>query len=425
MAAIPPLLFALTPALASNAVLDYNTSEGKKIWKEATEQLPIGEFDGINTNQLLNDLDQRAKTQGWRTILTVTVGATDYYLPRQYGPPLTMAHVRAHSDTYMAGASDRRTQDSLAMAECLYKSIDGVLRSKVNSNPALYEYVIDGHRLNDGPLFLMAILSHCKVNTLSTATNIRIQLGKLQEYMRSDAMKSGDITGFNNYVRDLVNKLAALNQTMNDNDLLIHLFDGYKASSDTTFATFMAQKHERIMYFADPVNSLDEVMQLAEQVYTDRVSKGEWSKPSGDQEKIVVLESQIKNLTSAKKGSKNKKGKGKKGKKGGNDKPKDGKNFSYEPSQAWKWIAPSSGESKSKTVKDVQYFWCPNHQHKETKAWGMWSRHKLAECKASPPPSSPRGDSGSHSHSRGAPRSYHAMNSIIEEADDDGEENDY
>ena len=183
--------------------------------------------------------------------------------------------------------------------------------------------------------------------------------------MRSDAMKSGDITSFNNYVHDLINKLATLNQTMNDNDLLIHLFDGYKASSDAAFATFMAQKQERIMYFANPVNSLDEIMQLAEQVYTDQVSKGEWAKPSGDQEKLVILESQVKNLTSAKhkKGSKNKKGKGKKGKKGGNNKQKDGKNFTYEPSQAWKWVGPAPGEPKTKTVKDIQYFWCPHHQH--------------------------------------------------------------
>lgn len=425
MAAVPPppappaVPFALTPALADDAVINYATSEGKKLWKEATEVLPLGEFDGKNPNNLLSDLDQRAKTQGWLNVLTVTVAGINHYLPRQYGG-LTMVQVRAHADVYMTGMPDRLTQNSLALAECLYKSIDQTLRAKVNNNPALYEYVINGNRVNDGPLLLMTILSHCQIKTKSTATNVRIQLTKLDQYMRSDIMRSGDITSFNTYVRELVNQLARLNETMNESDILIHLIDGYKASPDSTFATFMATKHERIMYFEDPDNTVEAIMQLAEQFYTDRVSKGEWAKPSGDQEKIVVLESQIRNLSSSKnkKNSKDKKGKGKKGKKEGKGKSKDGKNFSYEPSQAWKWVAPAAGEPKTKKVKDAQYFWCPNHQHQQTKAWGMWSRHKLSDCKANPPSSS----SSSYLH---PPKSFHALNTIIEQANDDGEDADY
>ena len=79
------------------------------------------------------------------------------------------------------------------MAECLYKSIDKVLRMKVTNAPENYEYVINGQRVSDGPLFLMAILSHCAFKTQSTATNVRIQLTRLHEYMKSDIMKTGDI----------------------------------------------------------------------------------------------------------------------------------------------------------------------------------------------------------------------------------------
>ena len=388
----PPPIFALTPALADDAVINYTTSEGKKLWKEATEVLPIGEFDGKNPYNLLSDLDQRAKMQGWQNILTVNIGANNYYLPRQYGA-LTMAQVRTHADTYMVGVTDRRTQNSLAIAECLYKSIDQTLRSKVNNNPALYEYVINNNRVSDGPLLLMTILSHCKINTKSTATQVRIQLTKLAEYMRSDIMRSGDIGSFNNHVRDLRNQLAALNKDMGEQDLLVHVIDGYKASPDSKFAEFMAHKHERILYFGE-AGDLELVMQLAEQFYTDRITSGEWAKPSVNQEKIVILEAQIKNLSSSskdKKNSKNKKGKGK-GKKNGKGKPNDsknGKNYSYEPLQAWKWIAPAASEPKTKKVGEAQYYWCPNHQHQQTKSWGMWSHHKLAECKANPLPSSP------------------------------------
>jgi len=412
-----PLPFALTPALADDAVINYTTSEGKKLWKEASDQLPIGEFDGLNPQTLLRDLDQRAKTQGWQNILTVTVGTTQYYLPRQHGA-LTMAHVRAHSDTYMIGVQDRRTQNSLAMAECLYKSIDKVLRMKVTNVPDNYEYVINGHRVSDGPLFLMAILSHCAFKTMSTATNVRIQLARLHEYMRSDAMKAGDIIAFNTYINSLRNQLASLNQTMDNNDLLLHVLDGYKASTDSAFSAFMAQKHERIMYFSDPDNTIESVMQLAEQFYTDRVSKGTWARPSGEQEKIVVLEAQIRSMSNQKKGGKNKKGKGKKGNKTNKGNDGDRTNYSYEPSQAWKWVAPASGEPKTKKVKDVQYFWCPNHQHKETKKWGMWSRHKLSDCRAHPPTQNP----SSH---ESRPKKFQALNTIIEHVHHDDDDADY
>ncbi len=420
----PPIIpFALTPALADDAVINYATSEGKKLWKEASEQLPIGEFDGLNPHILLRDLDQRAKTQGWQNILTITVGANAYYLPRQHGA-LTMAQVRAHSDTYMVGVQDRQTQNSLAMAECLYKSIDKVLRMKVTNAPENYEYVINGQRVSDGPLFLMAILSHCAFKTQSTATNVRIQLTRLHEYMKSDIMKSGDIISFNTYVNNLRSQLASLNQTMDENDLLIHVIDGYKASPDFVFATFMAQKHERIMYFNDPDNTIESIMQLAEQFYTDRISKGTWTKPTSDQEKIVVLEGQIRSMSKNKKKDKqNKKGKGKNNKDTNKPNKEGGKNYSYEPAQAWKWVPPAAGEPKSKKVNDVQYFWCPNHQNKQTKTWGMWSRHKLSECKATPPPSS---NSSRSQNSDSHPKHFHALNSIIEHAqDNDAEDYDY
>jgi hypothetical protein len=226
-------------------------------------------------------------------------------------------------------------------------------------------------------------------------------------------MSSNDIVAFNGHVRDLRKQLALCNQTMDDNDLLIHLIDGYKAAKDSAFCTCMSQKQERIMYFNDPANSIDEVMELAEQVYTDRINRGDWARPSRDQEKIVVLEAQLKSLSV--KPNKGKKGKDSTGK-------EDGKNYSYEPEQAWKWEPPTDGAPKVKTVKNAKFHWCPNHQHRLTKAWGMWSRHQPSECKAaanrpsSGPGSNPNKDRG-----------LHTLNTIIEQhaEHEDGDEYDY
>jgi hypothetical protein len=199
---------------------------------------------------------------------------------------------------------------------------------------------------------------------------------------------------------------------MQDKDVLIHLMEAYKVTKDPTFVACMAQKYERVMYFNDPDSTVDAVMELAEQVYTDRLNSGEWAKPSRDQEKIVILEAQLKQLST-------KPGKGKKGKDSSGK--SDDKNYSYEPEQAWKWEPPAKGDPTIKTVKNARFHWCPNHQHRITKSWGMWARHQPSECKA---PSRPSATGGPHPVP--PTRTIHALNTIIEHAhDDDDDDCDY
>jgi len=409
--------FAYTPALANNLVIDYSTSEGKKLYEAAIKELPIGKFDGKNPHTLLRALDVRAKEQGWRDLLTITIGAVDYYLPRQHGI-VTPAQVRAHSDIYMIGAPDRRTQNSLAMSKCLMNSIDTDLTMKVTDNSALYEYAIHNMLLADGPLLLMVILSHCTIQTRSTATNVRRQLTKLDDYMKSDAMKDGNIINFHTYVRNLKSQLVSLSENMSDDDLRIYLFDAYAVAPDPAFVEFMARKNQNIMYMNDVDQTIESIMQIANQFYTDSVTMGKWAKGTSETERLVVLEAHMRSSKSNKPATKgNKKKKGKKGDKKGKDARK---NFSYEPSQQWKFVPPTGSEPKAKKVGDAQYYWCPNHQHRDTKAWGMWSRHKLADCKATPPSTTPRSVNSTPPRSA----SYHALNTIIEQGQDE-EDYDY
>jgi hypothetical protein len=61
------------------------------------------------------------------------------------------------------------------------------------------------------------------------------------------------------------------------------------------------------------------------------------------------------------------------------------KSHAYDPyaaEHAWKWVPPKSGKGKTKTLKDMTFHWCVNHQHRDTKKRGMWVAHKPSQCTA-------------------------------------------
>jgi hypothetical protein len=72
MANVPAIRFALAPALVSDAPIDYGTTEGAKIYKAATEALPV-EFDCSATKLkvFLSSLGDRASANGWDFILDI------------------------------------------------------------------------------------------------------------------------------------------------------------------------------------------------------------------------------------------------------------------------------------------------------------------------------------------------------------------
>ena len=70
MAAQPP--FALAPALVGNAVIDYSTAQGAKLYGKATESLK-DLYDGQEgeLGLFLQQVKTRAEAYGWVHILTV------------------------------------------------------------------------------------------------------------------------------------------------------------------------------------------------------------------------------------------------------------------------------------------------------------------------------------------------------------------
>jgi len=66
--------FARSPALARQNMLDYSTTTRAKIFSKATEHLPTKfDLELPNIQTLLTELNMRATTYSWGTIMTINV----------------------------------------------------------------------------------------------------------------------------------------------------------------------------------------------------------------------------------------------------------------------------------------------------------------------------------------------------------------
>jgi hypothetical protein len=96
-----PVAFALTPALANREVLDFNDPADTKLFKAATEKLPI-EFDCSSENLplFLAQLRDRAAVYDWLTLLLIPKDGNEEMtkdLIESYGE-LSYEDVKRHSE---------------------------------------------------------------------------------------------------------------------------------------------------------------------------------------------------------------------------------------------------------------------------------------------------------------------------------------
>jgi hypothetical protein len=106
-----------------------------------------------------------------------------------------------------------------------------------------------------------------------------------------------EITKFNRYVRLLIDSLAARGET--SNDLLTNLFKGYEAAIDKTFVDYIGGKKERYEEGEDATS--DALMEQANSKYKLMKENLTWNAPSKQEERILALMSEVKNLKKFKK----------------------------------------------------------------------------------------------------------------------------
>lgn len=354
MAAAP---FALAPGLVNNDPVDYGTSEGAKLFKTFTAELPV-EFD-CSTSKLkvfLSALADRAGISGWDEILEIppdlAVPATTRNLLTEYGR-LTLAQVTDFVGTFNQN-QDRNAQASYAMYHCIMKSLTESARLKTLLRED--EFTVNGIRA--GPCLLKVVITLSYLDSNATTKLIREQISNLDEYM---VKVDSNIEKFNYHVRDLTDSLTARGEETQD--LLANLFKGYAAASDEKFVQYIEMKEAE--YDEGTNYTSAQLMDLAINKYNTLLQKGKWNASSDDHKKIVALEALVDKL-SKKVSSKPKKDDG------GSEKKAKSKNKKGKPKPEW-MTKPPSGASKTKTVDGKVYHWCPNHN--------AWVRHAPEDCK--------------------------------------------
>ena len=350
--------FALAPALVSHEPVDYSTSAGTKLFKNATEPLSI-EFDCTSENlQLfLDQLRDRAIIYDWLDILLITREGDEAQtkdLIESYGE-ISYVEVKTHAMSYV-NTETREAQNSIMLYHCIMNSLSKDAQRQVRTRGKTYPFMIGGK--GSGTLLLKVVVMVSHIDTRATISWVRTKMSSLDKYMSEC---DSDINKFNEYVIELVNKLQARGEVTQD--LLINLFKGYKACRDHEFVEYIKKKED--LYEEGGDVSHEQLMDWALNKFKTRKENELWCTKSDEEETIIALQAQVQKLMSnkdkknKKESSKDKKKKGKKGK--GNDKP------------AWRKVPPKDGDKKSKSVDGKEWHWCPKHE--------AWVMHKPSECK--------------------------------------------
>ena len=376
MAGIAPVIpnFALTPAIAVVGIIDYNTNVGRKLYESATakvaEELYDCKPDGLY--QFLQSLSDRARAFGWDNeidgILQIPEDADDpmsdtMSLIDNYGV-ITLEQIRRWEGKYVH-LQVRPAQDTWMLYQCLMNSISKEGKDKVT----IWKNQYTTRGFLSGNLLLKIIVRESYLDTNATTANIRKKLSSLDTYILTIG---SDITKFNIHVSMLMDSLAARGESTQD--LLTNLFKGYQAATDKTFVDYIGRKLEKYEEGEDVTS--DALMEQADNKFKLLKESGNWNAPSEQEEKILALQSEIKNLK--KKSTRDPKKPPYKGKP--TDTKGKGKGTGLQAEKpSWFFKEPKEDEiHKPKMFNGKPWYYCS----KKTggKCDGQYRRHKPSEC---------------------------------------------
>ena len=399
-------VFALTPALANGGFIDLSTTSGIKLQKSIVAPL-TNLYDGkaAGLSMFMKDVKHRASRSGWNdNLLKISNQANppvEYNLITSHRL-LSMENIRAHALTYV-GQQTRQAQDGFMMYEFLRESLTKSARARIELEAN--KYTING--FEDGPCFLKVILTKFHVETNATNHHLRKCLMALPAKMMKLKF---DIPAFNSYVQETVALLGAGGQT--STDLLVYLFDAYRKVEDKEFGDFIKRQKQdyddgRQEFTVELL--MDRALNKYNQLYQDDV----WMVKSKEEEDIIALKAEIKELKSKNlskgKSKEDKKKPGSdtnKPRKKGEQKKKDGPKYP-------EWRYKREGDETTKVVSGKTYHWCTKHN--------MWTLHEPKDCNLdkqneAKAPGDKNKTSGPPSALRVATR---ALTAILEESEED------
>jgi hypothetical protein len=362
MADVP---FALAPGLVDHAaIINYSTRQGQRLYEMAVAPLKDEfDLDHASLSGFLEQLGTRASTSGWTDIISIPPDLNDINqvvdLRTRYGS-ITLEQVQAHAATYVNG-NNRAAQDSMQMFLCIFNTLTKTAQATI----ALlkHEYTVGGETPQvSGSCLLKVVIRKSHVDTNATTSHILRKLGRIDKIVLE---LDSDIAKVNNRVNALVEELAARGETTSH--LLIDLFSGYRVASDKPFVAYVKQKEQEYNDGTTPITA-EELMHMASNFYVSSVEAEEWQRTTREEDQIIALEAQVKQLEDYATSITNRPSTG--APSGTGNTRAAGASRNVKP--AWMTQAPKPGEPTKKVVNGKDYFWCPNHQ--------AWVRHLPADC---------------------------------------------
>jgi hypothetical protein len=358
--------FALTPAHARSALLDYALAGDAKIYNSATAKLDtVFSLDKPNITILLSEFGDRANSAAWQQTIEVIVGATAATLTQPGNPGttlqlindyerLTLEQVRVTAKAHHASLN-RNAQNDHQIYTCLSSSVDEVTKSKMLHEKATY-MVGANRNVPSGMLYFKLLMNKADVNSRAKAAHIRDNLNSLGVYMTSTA--EYNISKFNDYVNTQTTALAARGETTHD--LLNNLFKGYAKVGYEEFRDVI--KIARRDWETGRDNCSPEIlMALALETYNRMTLFKTWGVRSPQEELITGLQAQITALTAVPPPTKKVK-----------PPKKPELENRFKGKWAWKNVKPGDGRKQPKEFEGKTYHWCPGH--------GFWTLYDPKDC---------------------------------------------
>ena len=260
-----------TPATAVGGIIDYSTTQGRKMYASATAKLSEDLYN-CNAEDLyafLKTLLERAREYGWETpgvgIMSIPddpVNPTEFKSLIDNHGEIDIEMIRTFKSSYVHGQI-RSAQDAAMLYRCLMNSISREGKRKILVWEDQYQIGAYG----SGNLLLKIIVRESHLDTNATSALIRKKLTNLDRYLPTIDQ---DITKFNTYVKLLIDGLRSRGEATND--MLINLFKGYSACSDREFIEYIKRKEDA--FEEGQQITPDQLMKYADEKYKTLLEKG-------------------------------------------------------------------------------------------------------------------------------------------------------
>lgn len=374
----PQAAFALTPGRANPAQpINYTTTVGSKIYEQATEALPFKfNAEAKEVNAFREKLMERAEKQGWNIagadVLTIPdTNGTNFNIINEYGR-LSFEEIRNHVSTY-AAAESRQAQNNNQMYHCIMNSLTKDGQTKILSEQDKYHTGQGNDRRPSGPLLFKLLMQKAVIDTRATASLLRENLSSLDTYMSTI---NSNVKEFNLYVKTNYEGLRARGERCDD--IMINLFKGYVSASDSEFVRYIRAKKDK--YEDGEDLTPEQLMTFALNKYETLVKDGRWNAKSAEQEQIVALTAEVKELkdnnlklartitsrtsNSRRSGNQQQRGNNQnrnRNNRGNSNNRSNNRSNRRTDKWAWKKVPPKDNESHTKTVNGKTYHWCDEH----------------------------------------------------------------